>query len=508
MSFREIDEARKMVSSLASNGRRSRKRKNSEVNVGGDEKGSYVSDRRTGRWTTEEIALCDKLIEKFERGHLPILDGIKLNDFLGNMLKSKQSRLTKKMKNAKLSSKTFERTLDYTVDVDDARRFSDLEESFFHGIQCPQERAEIKFHMQKEWRDLFSNLCVSIGQSLDADAWLSSVEEMDRRATHAKESARMARRKLMMGFALRHDTKNSDNGVFIELADDDQQAAEESAAAMILGADGADADDVLALLSDKSMLESTKPSSTGNEFAGGSSLLHSAPFLSRALSYMHRHHVPFEHIDIWVPSFVPNTPEGDSDGASNCRLCYAGNATVEMQVGHDGKCTLPMSAEEHFNLSAFGDYSQKFSFDVGCGLPGRVYQSGMPTWEQSVMNAPHHHFERGGGARQWGIRTVVGIPIASPSVGRIVVVLYSRHDRDKDQELVGRLSDEFTKVRLSSYSGAIVIKASIDSILTPVCLSISVDAISEVETGCRYRGARTSASLAQFPSDFGARSHE
>ncbi|KAI2513965.1 hypothetical protein MHU86_349 [Fragilaria crotonensis] len=257
--------------------------------------------------------------------------------------------------------------------------------------------------MQKEWRDLFSNLCVSIGQPLDADAWLSSVEEMDRRATHAKESARMARRKLMMGFALRHDAKNSDNGVFIEHADDDQQAAEESAAAMILGADGADADDVLALLSDKSMLESTKPSSTGNEFAGGSSLLHSAPFLSRALSYMHRHHVPFEHIDLWVPSFVPNTPDGETDGASNCRLCYAGNATVEMQ-------------------------------------------SGMPTWEQSVMNAPHHHFERGGGARQWGIRTVVGIPIASPSVGRIVVVLYSRHDREKDQELVGRLSDEFTKL--------------------------------------------------------------
>ncbi|KAI2513964.1 hypothetical protein MHU86_348 [Fragilaria crotonensis] len=96
MSFREIDEARKMASSLASNGRRNRKRKSSEVNAGGDEKGSYVSDRRTGRWTTEEIALCDKLIEKFEMGHLPILDGIKLNDFLGNMLKSKQSRLTKK----------------------------------------------------------------------------------------------------------------------------------------------------------------------------------------------------------------------------------------------------------------------------------------------------------------------------------------------------------------------------------------------------------------------------
>jgi hypothetical protein len=105
-----------------------------------------------------------------------------------------------------------------------------------------------------------------------------------------------------------------------------------------------------------------------------------------------------------------------------------------------------LAAEEKFNLYAFGDYSQKFSFDVGCGLPGRVYQSGMPTWEQSVHNAPHRHFERGGGATQWGIKTVVGIPIASPNVGRIVVTLYSRHDRDKDQELVARLSEEFTRV--------------------------------------------------------------
>jgi hypothetical protein len=298
--------------------------------------------------------------------------------------------------------------------------------------------------MQKEWRELFSNLCVNIGQPLDADAWLSSVEEMDRRASHAKETARMARRKLMMGFALRADTKNPDVGVFIEHVDDDKQAADESAAAAVLGAGGADAEDVLALLSDVSMHESTKPSGALNDFAGKSSLLHSAPFLSKAMAYMQRHNVPFEHIDLWVPSFVPNA--ANNGEGTICRLCYAGNTTVDFQVGQEGKCTVPLSPEEQFNLHAFGDYSQKFSFDVGCGLPGRVYQSGMPTWEQSVHNAPHRHFERGGGATQWGIKTVVGIPIASPNVGRIVVTLYSRHDRDKDQELVARLSEEFTRV--------------------------------------------------------------
>ena len=72
---------------------------------------------------------------------------------------------------------------------------------------------------------------------------------------------------------------------------------------------------------------------------------------------------------------------------------------------------VPLSSDDQFNLSAFGDYSESFSFDVGCGLPGRVYHMGVPTWEQSVHNAPLHHFERVGGSVQWGIRTVVCIPV-------------------------------------------------------------------------------------------------
>ena len=43
------------------------------------------------RWLTVISSL-----KKFSVGQLPIAEGIKLNDFLGTMLKSKQSRLTKK----------------------------------------------------------------------------------------------------------------------------------------------------------------------------------------------------------------------------------------------------------------------------------------------------------------------------------------------------------------------------------------------------------------------------
>jgi len=440
MSFREIDEARKNSQSLANANRgKNRKRKGAPGQISEIDtvNGVYVSDRRTGRWTTEEMSYCDKLIAKFESGELPISSGLKLNEFLGNMLKSKQSRLTKKMKNAKLSSRTFQRLAPGIMDNNEVREFSELEDLFFQSIQCQQERAEIKFHMQREWREQLSLYCSSVGQPLDADSWLGSVEEMDRRSSHAKDAARMAKRKLMMGFALRTDSMNPCNGVIIEKTPSDQRIA--------LGTHGIENDleeqkEILQLLTE----EANQIGST--DINGKSSLLHSAPFLAKTVLHLKRHDVPFEHVELWVPSFVPQSGETTNGASSNCRLCFAGSATVDEVVEEGSKSKKPLSQQNQFSLQAFGDYSQKFSFDVGCGLPGRVYESGRPTWEQSVQNAPHHHFERCGGALQWGIKTVLGIPIASPNVGRIVVTLYSLHDRPKDQDLVGRLSEEFTRL--------------------------------------------------------------
>jgi hypothetical protein len=428
MSFREIDDARRTAASLASQKSRGKKRKGGSGSEPADDIGGYIADRRTGRWTNEEMIYCDKLISSFERGSVPLADGIKLNEFLGNMLKSKQSRLTKKMKNAKLSTKVFKRQNE-GLDTAEAREFSELEESFFQGIQDLQERAEMKFHMQKEWREQFSQVCAAIGQSLDADAWLSSVEEMDRRASQAKDAARMSKRKLMMGVALKTDSQNLERGVFIERTDAETRITGDSG---IVG----DVDEEL-----MNMFNDEKPSSFASlDYNGKSSSLHSAPFLSKVIAYLQRHAVPFEHVDLWVPSFVEQ-PTGET----TCRLCYAGSATVDRMICAD-TTSREMNADEKFNLCAFGDYSQKFSFDVGCGLPGRVYESGRATWEQSVHNAPHSHFERCGGAKQWGIQSVLGLPIASPNVGRIVVTLYSCVDRPKDEDLVTRLSDEFTRV--------------------------------------------------------------
>ncbi|KAL3931084.1 MAG: hypothetical protein SGBAC_011473, partial [Bacillariaceae sp.] len=216
MNFDEIDEAKAQAAATSPSSKRGKKRKNATIarlnpsNARVDEPGDGA-ELRTGRWTTEETMYCDKLIEKFEMGHLPIADGFKLNDFLAGMLKSKQSRLTKKMKNARLSAKTYKRSIGYISNIEEAKEVSQLERLFFESIHCNMERAEIRFHMQKEWRELFSAYCVSIGQKLDADSWLSSVEEMDKRVSQAKDAARMARRKVLMGYALSQDASNRED---------------------------------------------------------------------------------------------------------------------------------------------------------------------------------------------------------------------------------------------------------------------------------------------------------
>lgn len=445
MTFNDIDNAKRLAATTV-NTKRSKKRKE----PGNGDNGSLDRgelDCRTGRWTTEEMSFCDRLIQLFTAGDLPIGDGTKLNDFLANMLKSKQSRLTKKMKNANLSGKSFSKRFGYIPDAQACKEFSELEEAFYRSISSPIERADVRFHMQKEWRENFSNYSLSIGQHLDADAWLSTVEEKEKRDSMVKDAARMARRKMMMGVALDRDAKNPDQGVFI---DREEVCATTDIYRATLQSE-LEPEDTFNLSQD---ITSFNCGIKGKGVSKNSNKQrhwhYASPFLGQIISFIQRHGYPFEHVDAWVPSFVPDSEasEGSGSGSSpTCRLCFAGSATAEVQIpAHGNGAAQLLARDEQFNLLSFGEYSQKFSFNVGCGLPGRVYESGIPAWEQSVDNAPHNHFERCGGAIQCRVKTVVGIPVPSPNVGRIVVVVYSHHDRSKDQEMVGRLYEEFKKL--------------------------------------------------------------
>jgi hypothetical protein len=445
------------------------------------------SENRTGRWTTEEIVFCDKITALFKDGKLPLKTGTKLNDFLASMLKSKPSRLTKKMKNAKLSSNLFSGKECYISNNTECAEFSHMEYAFFQSIADSKERAHLKFHIRKEWRELFCAFCQEIGQPVVADAWLNSVEEMDRRASASKNAARIARRKLMMGYAFSQDIEAAERGVHIESSDSEFFTAGITEPLKcssyppngLLNTGNAgpvlnqyETDEILGLLNDDTFLDLDEPAGTSFNIAcnkaafdtenndlnfedlnfsaedieydviGKSSILHSSPFLSKVISYIKRYHVPFEHIDVWVPNST-------SDNANRVVLGFAGCATSDFEIVDSEKSRqVSLDSEDKFNFVSFGDYSQKFSFSDGCGLPGRVFESGNPIWQENVLDSSScsFHFERSGGASQWGIQTVVGIPLVSPNVGRIVLCLYSRHVRPCNNTLVAKLTDEFTRL--------------------------------------------------------------
>ncbi|CAM9766497.1 unnamed protein product, partial [Phaeothamnion confervicola] len=111
--------------------------------------------------------------------------------------------------------------------------------------------------------------------------------------------------------------------------------------------------------------------------------------------------VPFEAVDVWVPL----SRQGDSSGVV---LFHAGYFT-----------NVP-------ELEEWGDYSTNFSFNLGEGLPGRVYYSNTSEWQPDVQQTDNNMFLRLNGALQLGIRTTFGVPVVSRRGVTFVIVFYSR----------------------------------------------------------------------------------
>jgi len=429
MSFREMDEARQHAKLKMPV---DKKRKNSSQ--GDLDTSSLTQETRNGRWTHEETVFVQELMKNFENGSLPLKNGTKLSAFLADMLQCKHSRLTKKMKNAKLSMRSFRRT---TGHVENVKAFSQLEDNFFRSIVNDFVRAEVKFNMQKEWREYFCAFCAEINQGVEASDWLASVEEIERRGSLAKDAAKHARRKLMMGYAMPNDGQNSAQKGKPLLTGSNPQTVpfQQTASAPIASNSPADPDqDIFSLFSEKNIFQD------GNEEAGkknggaavsGQGWSKMSPFLDKIMEYVKIHSTPFEYVEVWSPVRSADQPD--------LRICFAGHV-VNSALSESGR------SEEYNNLCAFGNYSQKFSFFPGSGLPGRIFQTHTPTWDQSIHNAPRQHFERCAGAQVWGIKTAVGVPVLSQTVGVIVVALFTCNDIERDSDMVDVLSRDFTNM--------------------------------------------------------------
>jgi hypothetical protein len=494
---------------------------------------SGISEReqqRTGRWTDEEIAFVDYLVSAFDQGRLPLPHGIKLNEFLGDMLICKSSRLTKKMKNAKLSTRSFElcnpRARPPYIDFG---QLSGLQEKFLSSVSSETTQLELRFNLTKQWRTHFSNLCIQVGYPyLEARYWVSSLEEMERRASNAEEMIRKARRQ-RMGLALQTDGGSSaSSNVFIggvqadavasqgmhvlstdvpessgprRLSNSDDNGSDEVGEdedddmfSMLEAFDSNndDANEPLAkrarthTLSQDFISENRKDRSYSEDFDSVLRDLmvepdsrvaaeklktipqkkapnHSCgPFLDAITMFMEMNNLPFQHAgksdlgggyvsienifcwyvliisspDVWVPSFLPRESNGPSKAVDTeqLRLFHAGYATrgdLEDNVA--------------YSFHEYGVYSDNFSFEPGHGLPGRVYTSGEIAWDTAIDEANPKFFERAGGAKVYGVKTAVGIPLSTPLVGRIVVCMYSKHNVPENMAIAKECAAELMK---------------------------------------------------------------
>lgn len=125
-------------------------------------KSSISRSFRTGRWSSDESAFTDKLIKAFDAGLLPLPHGIKLNDFLCDLLSCRTSRLTKKLKNAKLSARTYRSWASGNTMAASSTNYvgGQIQRSLFCFLKTitPEwVRMELQFNISRMWRTHLAN---------------------------------------------------------------------------------------------------------------------------------------------------------------------------------------------------------------------------------------------------------------------------------------------------------------------------------------------------------------
>jgi hypothetical protein len=204
LSFSDLEESVRLrkIETLKKNKKRIRDDEDLEVEVqyhvysqGRNTLSNTLSDTdnaRTGRWTDEEVAFVDHLVQAFDNGQLPLSHGVKLSEFLGAILLCRASRLTKKMKNAKLSTRSFTvsslHNSQMTSNKEDCQVLSALQDRFIGSMNTKMAQLELRFNLVRQWRTYFSDLCLQIGYPcLDASDWVFSLEEMERKASKVED---------------------------------------------------------------------------------------------------------------------------------------------------------------------------------------------------------------------------------------------------------------------------------------------------------------------------------
>ncbi|KAL3940205.1 MAG: hypothetical protein SGBAC_005212 [Bacillariaceae sp.] len=414
---------------------------------------------RTGRWTDSEMAYVDHIVTAFDEGKLSVAEGVKLNTLLCGLLQCKSSRLTKKMKNAKLSTRAFKASPEAVVNREDCQVLSALQEKFLSGRPTESAKLELQFNVITQWRTYFSNFCTQAGYMfLDSSDWISSIEDLDRKASTVEEKFRKVRRRSMSKVLNTEKKKTKSakesppppstpprSAPSTPSAPQQETATpslmsvfEEVEAAETIGRRSRtfseDFDNVLEDLAcagpDDMLPFPLQDASVPNYESSNEIKINTqtpSTFLDALRLLMGAPTSPYHHADIWVPSFV-------NDGGENIQLLHAGYAA---------RTNVPTRT---FNsMSAFGEYSKSFIFKPGQGHPGRVFSTGQTMWNFKLQDLDPQHFSRASGASNHGLQTATGIPLNTQGVGRMVVVFYSCDEMVEDPFLADELARELVK---------------------------------------------------------------
>jgi len=161
------------------------------------------------------------------------------------------------------------------------------------------------------------------------------------------------------------------------------------------------------------------------------------PFIEKITNFLVDEHLPFQYFDIWI-SDQKHKADNDNYDKRTVSLRHVGHATNPKT-----DCIFTI-----YHMNEFGRYSSNFKFTPGIGLPGRVYTTGMPLWDDSLETANLDDFPRVDGARSHGLKKALGIPLPGRTAGEtIVIALYSAGAITKDETLMQKCCSEFQRYR-------------------------------------------------------------
>jgi PAS domain S-box-containing protein len=176
--------------------------------------------------------------------------------------------------------------------------------------------------------------------------------------------------------------------------------------------------------------------------------------------------------------------EADSLETAGTELVQAIAEPMGWDVGHlwevVGGDALRVTAtwmRDGFEAPEFEEETRQLVMGHGFGLPGAVWESGLPAWFTNVLDSDQ--FTRVEGARAVGLRGALAFPIRAAGECVAVIELFARGVREPDPELLvltdalGSLIGEFaegvvaaTAVRQSEARKTAVFASSLDAIIT------------------------------------------